>query len=49
MVVPVAASVSFLLIAELDSPRGGFIRVTPNNLTSLVQSLEVPPSETPGR
>jgi len=49
MVVPVAASVSFLLIAELDSPRGGFIRVTPNNLTSLVQSLEAPPSETPGR
>jgi hypothetical protein len=49
MVVPVAASVSFFLIAELDSPRGGVIRVTPNNLTSLVQSLEAPPSETPGR
>jgi hypothetical protein len=49
MVVPVAAATSFFLIAELDSPRGGIIRVTPGNLTSLVQSLEAPPSETLSR
>jgi len=39
LVVPVAVSVSFFLIADLDSPRGGAIRVTPQNLSSLSQSL----------
>jgi hypothetical protein len=41
-VVPIAVAISFYLIAELDSPRGGFIRVTPLNLTALVQTLETP-------
>jgi hypothetical protein len=41
LVVPVAVSVSFFLIADLDSPRGGAIRVTPQNLLSLSQSLLV--------
>jgi len=49
MVVPVAAAISFFLIAELDSPRGGMIRVTPLNLSDLAQMLEAPSSETPGR
>jgi len=49
MVVPVAAAISFFLIAELDSPRGGMIRVTPLNLSGLAQMLEAPSSETPGR
>ena len=49
MVIPVAVAISFFLIAELDSPRGGVIRVVPNNLTSLAQSLEALPIETPGR
>jgi hypothetical protein len=39
VVVPVAVSVSLFLIADLDSPRGGAIRVTPQNLSSLSQSL----------
>jgi hypothetical protein len=39
MVVPVAVSVSFFLMADLDSPRGGAIRVTPQNLSGLSQSL----------
>lgn len=39
LVVPVAVSICFFLIADLDSPRGGVIRVTPQNLSSLSQSL----------
>ena len=39
MIVPLSASVSFFLIADLDSPRGGAIRVTPQNLSILSQSL----------
>jgi hypothetical protein len=39
LVVPVAVSVSCFLIADLDSPRGGAIRVTPQNLSNLSQSL----------
>lgn len=38
-VVPLTISVSFLLIADIDSPRGGVIRVQPQNLLSLSQSL----------
>jgi hypothetical protein len=39
LVVPIAVSVCFFLIADLDSPRGGAIRVNPQNLPSLSQSL----------
>jgi len=39
MVLPFAVSSAFLLIADIDSPRGGVIRVVPQNLLSLVQSL----------
>jgi len=39
LVVPIAVSVSFFLLGDLDSPRGGAIRVTPQNLSSLSQSL----------
>jgi hypothetical protein len=35
LVVPIAVSVCFFLIADLDSPRGGAIHVTPQNLSSL--------------
>jgi hypothetical protein len=38
-VLPLIISVSFLLIADIDSPRGGIIRVRPQNLVSLEQSL----------
>jgi hypothetical protein len=39
LVLPVAVALSFLLIADIDSPRGGLIRVKPQNLISLSQSL----------
>ena len=38
-IVPLAVSVSFLLIADIDSPQGGLIRVQPQNLQSLADSL----------
>ena len=39
LIVPVAASVSFFLIADLDSPLGGAVRVGPQNLAAVAQSL----------
>jgi hypothetical protein len=39
LVLPVLLAVSFALIADIDSPRGGLIRVRPRNLISLSQSL----------
>jgi len=39
LIVPVAVSIAFFLIADIDSPRGGSIRVAPQNLLSLSQSL----------
>jgi len=39
LILPVALSISLFLIADIDSPRGGFIRVRPQNLESLVESL----------
>jgi protein-S-isoprenylcysteine O-methyltransferase Ste14 len=39
LVLPVVVSTSFLLIADIDSPRGGIIRVQPPNLLALSQSL----------
>jgi hypothetical protein len=37
--VPLVVAVSFMLIADIDSPRGGVIRVRPQNLESLSTSL----------
>jgi hypothetical protein len=39
LVLPLALSISFFLISDIDSPRGGVIRVRPQNLESLAQSL----------
>jgi hypothetical protein len=39
MVLPCVLSISFLLIADIESPRGGLIRVDPQNLTGLAASL----------
>ena len=39
LVLPLALSTSFFLISDIDSPRGGVIRVRPQNLESLAQSL----------
>jgi hypothetical protein len=38
-ILPLVLAISFLLLADIDSPRGGFIRVRPQNLLSLAQSL----------
>ena len=39
LVLPLVVSISFFLIADIDSPRGGVIRVRPQNLLSFAQSL----------
>jgi hypothetical protein len=40
LVIPLAVSISLFLIADIDSPHRGIIRVQPVNLTSLAQSLK---------
>jgi hypothetical protein len=39
--VPLVIAIAFSLIADIDAPRGGAIRVAPLNLLSLAQSLGV--------
>jgi hypothetical protein len=39
LVLPLVISISFMLIADIDSPRGGVVRVRAQNLTSLSRSL----------
>lgn len=39
LVLPIAVSISFFLIADIDSPRAGVIHVIPQNLERLAQSL----------
>ena len=39
IILPFVISVAFLLIADIDSPRSGVIRIRPENLMSLSQSL----------
>jgi hypothetical protein len=39
LILPLIVSIAFLLIADIDSPRGGFIRVYPQNLLSLSASM----------
>jgi len=41
-VLPVVLALAFLLIADIDGPRGGLIDVGPRNLVSLARSLGVP-------
>ena len=43
LVTPLVVSISFFLIADIDSPRGGVIHVKPQNLQSLADSLRAPP------
>ena len=40
LILPIVVSVSFFLIADIDSPSGGVILVQPQNLVSLAQSLQ---------
>jgi hypothetical protein len=41
LVLPLIISIPLFLIADIDSPRGGIIRVIPQNLISLSQSMKV--------
>jgi len=38
-VLPVVSSIAFFLIADIDAPRGGVIRVIPYNLIAVAQSI----------
>ena len=40
--LPFIVSVAFFLIADIDSPRTGVIRVLPQNLITLAQTLRRP-------
>jgi hypothetical protein len=42
LVMPLTVSLSLMLIADIDSPRNGVIRVVPQNLISTAQSLHKP-------
>ena len=42
LVVPLTVSVSFFLIADIDSPRGGLVQVLPQNLGRLATSFNAP-------
>lgn len=39
LVLPLAIAVSFLLIADIDSPRNGMIHIRPDNLKSLSETM----------
>jgi len=40
VILPVVVSVSFFLIADIDSPRLGIIRVLPQNLIALAEPIK---------
>jgi hypothetical protein len=40
LVLPIIVSVAFFLIADIDTPHGGVIRVAPHNLIAMSQSME---------
>ena len=40
LVLPIVLGIAFMLLADLDSPRGGIIRVRPHYLHSLQESLK---------
>ena len=42
LVLPLVVAISFFLVADIDSPRSGLIRVKPQNLESLAESLRAP-------
>jgi hypothetical protein len=39
-ILPVVVSISFFLIADIDSPRLGLIHVLPQNLIALADSMK---------
>ena len=42
VILPLVIAFAFTLVADIDSPRRGIIRVSPQNLLSLAQSLRAP-------
>jgi hypothetical protein len=44
VVLPLVIALAFFLIADIDSPRGGVIRVSPQNMKSLSESLRTTPA-----
>jgi hypothetical protein len=42
LILPIALSLTLFLIADIDSPRGGVIHVSPHNLQAVVDSLGSP-------
>jgi len=45
LVMPLIVSISFFLIADIDSPRAGMILAKPNNLMILSESLRAAPEQ----
>jgi hypothetical protein len=41
VVLPIIISIAFMLVADIDTPRHGIVRVSPQNLLSLAESLRV--------
>src|SRR6516165_9659722 len=41
LVLPIITSIAFLLIADIDSPHGGIIRIVPQNLIATSQAMHV--------
>ena len=41
-ILPLTVAVSFFLIADIDSPRGGVVQILPLNLTRLAKSATAP-------
>ena len=39
-ILPLIVSIAFMLIADIDSPRHGMIRISPQNLISVAESLQ---------
>jgi hypothetical protein len=39
LILPILIAVAFMLIADIDAPRHGLIRVVPQNLISFADSL----------
>jgi hypothetical protein len=40
LILSLVLSIAFILVADIDSPRHGLIRVVPQNLQSLAESLQ---------
>ena len=47
LVLPVILSLAFFFIADIDTPRRGFIHVIPRNLISVSQAMSSVPARSP--